>query len=94
MPSSVVINPQTEAQRILRTKVTDTLKPGDAILHIQAGGGGWGHPLKRDPAAVQLDVLNERVSVEKAEELYGVVIERESLTVDETDTVATRQRRQ
>ena len=27
-----------------------------------AGGGGWGDPLERDPAAVADDVLNEKVS--------------------------------
>ena len=39
-----------------------------------AGGGGWGDPLARDPAAVADDVANEKVSVEAARELYGVVI--------------------
>ena len=90
MPSSVVINPDTEQERVLRTKVTDSLKPGDSILHIQAGGGGWGNPLKRDPAAVQIDVLNDRVSIEKAQELYGVVIDRTSNEVDEAATSAKR----
>ena len=90
MPSSVVINPDTEQQRVLRTKVTDTLKPGDSIRHIQAGGGGWGDPLKRDPAAVQLDVLNERVSVDKAQELYGVVLNPNSLELDEAATSSKR----
>jgi N-methylhydantoinase B len=90
MPSSVVINPDTEQRRVLRTKVTDTLKPGDSIRHVQAGGGGWGNPLRRDPAAVQLDVLNDKVSIEKAGELYGVVIDRNSLEVDEAATAAKR----
>ena len=90
MPSSVVINPDTEQQRVLRTKVTDTLKPGDSIRHIQAGGGGWGDPLMRDPAAVQLDVLNERVSVDKAQELYGVVLNPNSLELDEAATSSKR----
>ena len=54
------------------------------------GGGGWGDPLKRDPAAVLGDVRNEYVSIEGAESDYGVVIDPISLTVDET---ATQQRR-
>jgi N-methylhydantoinase B len=39
-----------------------------------AGGGGWGDPLARDPVAVADDVANEKVSLEAACELYGVVI--------------------
>lgn len=90
MPSSMVINPDAEKPRVLRTKATDTLKPGDSIRHVQAGGGGWGDPLKRDPAAVHLDVLNEKVSADKAEELYGVVIDRNSLELDEVATLSRR----
>lgn len=89
-PSTMVINPGTPNERIIRTKATDTLKPGDSVLHIQAGGGGWGNPFERDPAAVQFDVLNDKVSIEKAAELYGVVLQPGSLEIDE---VATRARR-
>jgi N-methylhydantoinase B len=42
--------------------------------HRMAGGGGWGDPLARDPEAVAHDVANEKVSVEAARELYGVVV--------------------
>jgi N-methylhydantoinase B len=47
---------------------------GDVYEHRTAGGGGWGDPLERDPAAVANDVLNEKVSREAARELYGVEI--------------------
>ena len=89
-PSWTIVNGDTEKKRVLPTKVTDTLNPGDVIRHIQAGGGGWGDPLERDCVAVRRDVINEKVSIAKAEELYGVVIDPESLRVDEE---ATRGRR-
>jgi N-methylhydantoinase B len=38
------------------------------------GGGGYGHPFERDPAAVVDDVLNGYVSLEAAARDYGVVI--------------------
>jgi N-methylhydantoinase B len=91
-PSSNVINRATAAEQALRTKVTGTLAPGDLMSHIQAGGGGWGNPFERDPAAVQRDVRNDKVSIEKAEELYGVIIDRESLQVDGAATAHKRAR--
>ena len=49
------------------------------LRHIRPGGGGWGDPLERQPAAVLHDVLNDKVSVQKAEELYGVMIDLKNL---------------
>ena len=89
-PSLNVVNPGTETQRILKTKVTDHLLPGDMIRHVQPGGGGWGDPLDRDPMAVLRDVLNEKVSLAKAEELYGVVISLETSSVDAKATESKR----
>jgi N-methylhydantoinase B len=50
------------------------IEAGDVYEHRTAGGGGWGDPLERDPAAVADDVLNEKVSPEAARRLYGVVV--------------------
>ena len=41
------------------------------------GGGGWGDPLDREPAAVAEDVLDEKISVAAARELYGVVVTKD-----------------
>jgi N-methylhydantoinase B len=38
------------------------------------GGGGYGNPFERDPAAVLRDVVDGYVSIEAAERDYGVVI--------------------
>jgi N-methylhydantoinase B len=37
------------------------------------GGGGWGDPLDREVAAVELDLKQGKVSPEAAERDYGVV---------------------
>ena len=62
------------------------LKPGDVVIIDAAGGGGYGNPLERDPEMVESDVIEEYVSLEKAEEDYGVVIVPETMKVDEEAT--------
>ena len=49
------------------------IEAGDVFAHRTAGGGGWGDPLERDPAAVAADVADEKVSPGAARQLYGVV---------------------
>ena len=51
------------------------LKPGDRLQMVEAGGGGYGEPGGRDPAMVLEDVNQGFVSVEKALEEYGVVVD-------------------
>ena len=48
---------------------------GDVLAHYTQGGGGYGDPLERVPDRVLEDVLDEYVSIEKAREDYGVVID-------------------
>ena len=44
-------------------------------MHVTSGGaGGWGNALDRDPESVLLDVQRNWVSLEQAEEQYGVRI--------------------
>ena len=60
------------------------------FLHELAGGGGWGDPLEREPAAVAQDVLNELLSPEGAERDYGVVLGPDGRTADEAATARLR----
>jgi N-methylhydantoinase B len=63
----------------------------DDLLHfVTWGGGGWGDPLKRDPATVGLEIRRGLVSVKGALD-YGVVADAEGL-VDEAATAALRVR--
>jgi N-methylhydantoinase B len=61
-------------------------QPGDVIEFDSAGGGGYGDPLQRDPLTVVADVVNGYVSIEKARDHYGVVIDPATLKVDEAET--------
>ena len=56
--------------------------PGDRISFISAGGGGYGNPFERDPKAVERDVQYGYVSIEKAKQDYGVIIEPGSLKLN------------
>jgi N-methylhydantoinase B len=79
----------------LPTLGKEVLEPGEKIIGVESGGGGYGPPTERDPERVRLDVLEGWVSREKAHELYGVAltgeIEDESLAVDEAATAALRE---
>lgn len=50
------------------------IESGDTFERPSAGGGGYGDPLDRDPAAVLEDVIDGYVSVHRAAVDYGVVI--------------------
>ena len=68
------------------------MKRYDVILHVMVGGGGWGDPLERDPALVRTDVWNEMLGVDDARREYGVVIDPDTIEVDEEGTRLSRQR--
>ena len=46
--------------------------------------------MERAPELVLQDVLDERVSYETAEQVYGVSIDRKTNTVDDAVTIVTR----
>jgi N-methylhydantoinase B len=70
----------------------------DDILYTECmGAGGWGNPLDRDPEKIRLDVRDELISVERAGNVYGVVIDPKSVTDNpediKVDTKATEELR-
>jgi N-methylhydantoinase B len=50
------------------------VQPEDAIMHLLPGAGAYGDALERDPAIVFDDVLDEKISPQYAERVYGVAI--------------------
>jgi N-methylhydantoinase B len=58
------------------------LKPGDVVTIDAAGGGGYGNPLEREPERVERDVIQGYVTLEKAREDYGVILNPKTLTLD------------
>jgi N-methylhydantoinase B len=73
----------------LPTMFGTALQQGDVFHHQMPGGGGWGDPLEREPQAVAVDVLNDKVSAAAARDVYGVVL-RDDGSVDEEATAALR----
>ena len=63
-------------------KETVRISKGDSICIYSSGAGGWGNPLERDPEMVLADVRNGGVSIERAKDVYGVIIDRRTLTVE------------
>jgi N-methylhydantoinase B len=76
--------------RTLPTMPMEAIKwrAGDVFRHVSAGGGGYGDAFARDPALVLADVLDDKVSISAARELYGVVIKAGAI-----DEAATRRLR-
>ena len=53
------------------------LEPGEMVVSYSAGGGGYGDPKKRALEKVLDDFREGWVSKERAEKVYGVVIDNE-----------------
>lgn len=71
------------------------LQVGEWIRGVEAGGGGYGDPLERDPEAVLWDVLERWVSARAALDVYGVVLSEEGLDrALAVDAQGTRERRE
>ena len=63
---------------------------GDTVTVCTPGGGGYGDPFARAPALVARDVRRGSYTPAQAEALFGVVLDPETLAVDD---MATRTRR-
>jgi N-methylhydantoinase B len=77
-------------EREMPAKFATVLTRGMVIQHDQPGGGGFGDPFTRDPARVAADVRDEKITIHFARREHGVVIDPETLTVDEGATSALR----
>ena len=73
-PSRYLVNPDGAATE-QPSKTTLHLQPDDIVSYRTPGGGGYGLPHERDPERVLADVLDGKVSLHRAREVYGVVID-------------------
>lgn len=84
IPHGVWINKGSEEEQYLGSVFSGfPVHPGDEFTRPSAGGGGFGDPLERDPELVLEDVIDEYVSVERAEKDYGVIIRVGDADLDE-----------
>ncbi len=74
----------------LCSKTTIELEAGDAISVRTCGGGGYGPPEEREPERVLRDVLEGKVSLERARDVYRVAIDPEARRIDLTETAELR----
>jgi N-methylhydantoinase B len=68
------------------------LHPGDLIWTQSGGGGGYGDPLDRAIEKVRWDALNDYISVERARDVYGVILDPKSYKIDYAATRELRKR--
>jgi N-methylhydantoinase B len=85
--SSDELEPQ--AVDVLAAKSFTMIAGDDVLVGILQGGGGYGDPLRREPARVAEDVAKGLVSVAVAGSVYGVVVED-----GRADEAATAERRE
>jgi N-methylhydantoinase B len=75
-----------EGERRLGAKSTVEVQAGELVSYRTCGGGGYGPPHERDPELVLRDVVDGKVSVERARAVYRVAVDMEARRVDESET--------
>ena len=76
--------------RALGSKTTLRVRSGEVIVYRTCGGGGCGPPMQREPALVVQDVVKGKISIARAAEAYGVVIDPATMTLDHRATIECR----
>lgn len=76
-PFVVTVDPDGPNERRLGGLVDgEPVKKGEVVRVETTGGGGWGDPLDREPELVLLDVIQGKISMQAAQEDYGVLLEK------------------
>jgi len=94
-PSNVVrYNIETKEMSELPQISDQVFQPNERLVVYNTTGGGYGDPLDRDPERVRRDVREEFVSIERARDVYGVILDTqtERYTVDQEATKKLRTR--
>ena len=76
-PGAITLNGKV----VENSKGVSYLQNGDVIAMTLAGGAGFGDPTKRDPKIVLEEVKNGYVSIEQAEQAYGLQIDPDSFEI-------------
>ena len=81
-------------EEVLPGYLHTVLKPGETIVGLDSGGGGYGDPAERDPQAVLHDVIEKYETVERARDIYKVALLSDAKgRVTGVDDAATREMR-
>jgi N-methylhydantoinase B len=75
------------SESTLSSKVSDVALQTEDLISVRTpAAGGYGAPKSRDPQAVLRDIIEGKVSVRAAAELYGVVLKENETAIDEEKT--------
>jgi len=69
------------------------IRKDEFVKGNQAGGGGYGNPLERDPKRVLIDVIERYETLQRANDIYGVVLSGTDPDTMRVDEAATARRR-
>jgi N-methylhydantoinase B len=92
-PSANILDHGSVDEKLLPAKPHLSVTAGSRHRQVTAGGGGYGHPLLRDPQRVLDDVLDGKVSPEGALRDYGVVLDHTHTRVLTDATISARTQR-
>ncbi|MEM7029784.1 MAG: hydantoinase B/oxoprolinase family protein [Chloroflexota bacterium] len=83
---------QLSREEVLRDTGNMPLTPSDMVVSFDTtGGGGFGRPVERPTEKVWADVRDGIVSIAQAADIYGVIIDAETLEVDDAATQVRRE---
>ncbi len=92
-PFCVTVDLEGEGRELGGLVDGEPVLKGQIVRVVTTGGGGWGDPLEREPALVLADVVEWRVSVDRARDDYGVVLAGVGTADVVVDEPATAERR-
>jgi N-methylhydantoinase B len=92
-PFCVTVDFEGEARELGGLVDGEPVLRGQIVRVVTTGGGGWGDPFEREPALVLADVVEGRVSVDRARDDYGVVLAGAGTADVAVDEAATAERR-
>ena len=94
-PTAYLLGPNGASTPLPDMVGAQHIQPGERLLGLSAGGGGYGDPRQRDPQAVLVDVVEGYISAARARAAYGVSLSGdltkvETLRVDASATATLR----
>jgi len=92
--SEWIINEGRPKEEKLKYSMGDPifLEYGDTVKFITPSGGGYGNPFDRDPKLIKKDVKKKLLSIKKARNDYGVVINPITYQIDQEATNTLRKK--
>jgi N-methylhydantoinase B len=76
----------SEMTKELPSKITTQIYHNDEIVLITPGGGGWEDPFDREPSMVLEDLMEGLITIERAKDAYGVVVDEKKMEIDPDKT--------